>query len=208
MYRYSLYILCLLALLGCQANKPGKGRVDTILNKGGVALGLTSSYEGVKRDFENGRIMQAREKAMAMDKAHKDYAKVRKLLQKKIEPSRQRLYTHYLNLATRAEGQGQWYKASQAYEQAREVSLKPADMERKQLQMEFKVRQLRLEALLKQRRAEDEFLLRQLHAYESPAGISPTDDVFLRKREDFEDELDRRAVGHWIAVAIHNDAGP
>lgn len=192
-FRYCLCLLCVVALLGCQASKPGKAGVNSILNKSSTVLGLRGSYESIKRDFENGRIMQARERTLAMDKTDRDYAKAQRLLQKKIEPARQRLYSHFLGAARKAEKSKQWHKASQAYEQAKDVSLQPAEMEQKRLQMELNLRQLRLETLLKQRRAEDEFLLRQMRAFEPPVGINPTDEVFLRKREEFEDELDHRA---------------
>lgn len=191
-YRFSLYLLCLLILMGCQTTKQGKG-VNELLNQGGVSLGLIQSYEGVRRDFDNGRIMQARERALAMDKTHKDYKKVRKLLQEKIEPARQRLFTHYLNEAKRAEKNGFWHKAAQSYEQAKDVSLKPEEMEAKREQMELKVRQIRLNALLRQRRAEDEFLMRQVGAFEPPAGVSPADEVFLSQRERHEEDLEQRA---------------
>lgn len=192
-HRCSLYLLCLLVLAGCQSAQVGKDRMESILGTGSVSLGLLSLYEVIKRDLEKGRIMQARERALAMKESHKDYEKVRKLLQDKIEPARQRLFSHYLNLAMKAEQGSRWHEAVQAYEQAKELSLEPEKMEKKRQQMELKLRQLRLDTLLKQRRAEDEFLLRRMRVYEPPAGVSPTDDVFLRKREEQEEELEDRA---------------
>lgn len=192
MCRYTLYLLLALVLAGCETLQKGEG-VDGFFNRGGVALGLIYSYDAIKRDFDSGRIMQAREKALAMKESHKDYERVRQLLNSKIEPARQRLLNHYLNAAKRAEEKGYWHSAAQSYEQAKEVSLKAEEVEKKRLQMEFKVRQVRLDALLKQRRAEDDFLIRLANSYEPPVGISPADEVFLGQREQHEDELGHRA---------------
>ena len=192
MHRYSLYLLCALALMGCQTTQQGK-EVGGLLKRGGINLGLLYSYEGIKRDFDSGRIMQARERALAMDKSHKDYEQVRKLLNGKIEPARKRLLAHYLGEAKKAEDNGLWHSAAQSYEQAKEVSLNADEVEKKRLQVEFKVRQARLDVLLRQRRAEDDFLLRLASGYEAPLGVSPADDVFLSRREQYEDELNQRA---------------
>jgi tetratricopeptide (TPR) repeat protein len=67
-------------------------------------------------------------------------------------------------------------------------------MENKRLKMEYKLRQLRLNALLSQRRKEDYVLLVNPNAYKPPKGISLKDGVFYRKREQFEDDLDDRAA--------------
>jgi len=59
--------------------------------------------------------------------------------------------------------------------------------------MEWKVRQLRFDMLLQQRRKEDTALLRDGNAYVAPRGLSPNDSVYSRLREYYNDGLDDRA---------------
>jgi len=158
------------------------------------STGSSLAYASLERDFNSGRIMKARSKAMTMAQENKDYARAQKLLKEKIEPARRRLFVHYLRKAKKAETNKLWSEAMVAYEQAKDVTTKPAVMENKRLKMEYKLRQLRLNILLKQRRKVDKALLANPDAYKPPRGTSPEDKVFYRKRGHYEDDLDDRAA--------------
>jgi tetratricopeptide (TPR) repeat protein len=169
----------------------GKGYAG-FLKKSSTAS--TLAYASLERDFESGRIMKARSKAMAMKQSDKDYARAQKLLKEKIEPARRRLFVHYLRKAKKAEANKLWSEAMVAYKQAKDVTIKPVVMEKKRLKMEYKLRQLRLNILLRQRRIEDKALLANPEAYKPPRGTSPEDKVFYRKQGHYEDDLDDRAA--------------
>jgi tetratricopeptide (TPR) repeat protein len=189
------WILYILMLAGCASTGQMKGEVHAeFLKKGSAALGLMNSYVAAKYDFEHGRIMKARSRVLAMKKSNKDYAKAHKLLKEKIEPARRRLFVHYLHKAKRAEENKLWSEAMLAYKQAKDITIKPEAMEKKQLEMENKLRQLRFNVLLGQRRKEDYILLINPNIYEPPKGVSLKDEVFHRKREQYEDDLDDRAA--------------
>lgn len=193
MSRYVCYVLCILILAGCATAEQMKGKVHAgFLKKSSAVSGLM--YASLEHDYKRGRIMKARSKVLAMDKSNKDYARAHKLLKEKIEPARRRLFVHYLRKAKRAEANKLWSEAMAAYKQAKDVTIKPEVMENKRLKMEYKLRQLRLNALLSQRRKEDYILLVNPDAYKPPKGISLKDGVFYRKREQFEDDLDDRAA--------------
>ena len=193
MRRYVWYLLCILILSGCAASEQTKGKAYAgFLKKSSTASGL--AYASLKRDFESGRIMKARSKVLAMEQLDRDYARAHKLLKEKIEPARRRLFVHYLRKAKRAEAKKLWSEAMVAYTQAKDVTIKPAVMENKRLKMEYKLRQLRLNILLRQRRKVDSALLANPDAYKPPQGTSPEDKVFYRKRGQYEDDLDDKAA--------------
>jgi tetratricopeptide (TPR) repeat protein len=180
-------------LSGCAASEQTKDKIYAgFLKKSSTAPGLI--YASLKHDLESGRIMKARSKVLAMKQSDKDYARAHKLLKEKIEPARRRLFVHYLRKAKRAEANKLWSDAMVAYKQAKDVTIKPAVMENKRLKMEYKLRQLRFNILLKQRRREDKVLLANPEAYKPPRGTSPEDKVFYRKRGHYEDDLDDRAA--------------
>jgi tetratricopeptide (TPR) repeat protein len=189
------YMLCILLLAGCAANGPGKGKADNdILKKSKTVLDFMRSYGSIKNDFEHGRIMKARSRVMAMKKSDQDYIRAHKLLRQKIEPARIRLFEHFLDKAKGAEAKKLWSKAMSAYKQAKDFTIKPKVMENKRLKMEYNLRQLRLNVLLNLRRKEDYTLLINPNIYESPQGADTEDEVFIRKQEQYEDDLDDRAA--------------
>jgi tetratricopeptide (TPR) repeat protein len=189
------YILCILLLAGCATTGQWKGKAETeFLKKSSAVLSFMSSYASVENDFEHGRIMKARSRVLAMEKSHQDYAKAHKLLREKIEPARRRLFVYYLRKAKRAEEKKLWSEAMSAYKQAKDITIKPEIMENKRLEMEYNLRQLRLNVLLRLRRTEDYTLLANPNIYEPPQGASPEDKVFYRKQKQYEDDLDGRAA--------------
>jgi hypothetical protein len=193
MIRFAGYILCVLLLAGCAANGPGKAHSD-FLKESKAVLDFMSSYGSIENDFEHGRIMKARSRVLAMKKSDHDYVKAHRLLRQKIEPARIRLFEHFLNKARGAEEKKLWSKAMSAYKQAKDITIKPQIMENKRLEMEYNLRQLRLDVLLNLRRKEDYALLINPNIYAPPQGASIEDEVFNRKQEQYEDDLNDRAA--------------
>ncbi len=190
--------VCLLVLAlsisSCQLNPKGfDDTLDGLLKKGTEALNIMNTFVVIQRDFEHGRIMRARARVLAMDRGHKDYAKSQLFLKQKIEPARRRIFLHYLKAAKQRERQQRWAAAMWAYDQAKAVTIKPAKMEGKRLEMEWKMRQLRFDKLLQQRRREDVALLNDGRAYTAPKGVHANDEVYGRLREFYNDALDDRA---------------
>ena len=157
------------------------------------AFSFLNSYEAALKDFEKGRIMTARERVLAMDKSRDDYPAARKLLKTKIDPARLRLLGHYTTKAREAERAGEWSRAMTFYGQAAGLNTTPQALNAKRDEMELKMRQLRMDRLIDQRREEDSKLLAWLNAYEPPKGVDSRDDAFARAREHAQDFLEDRA---------------
>lgn len=155
-------------------------------------LGFMHSYKAAKSDFDRGRIMEAREEVLSMDKSRSDYKQARALLRNKIEPARLRLLTHYTNRAAVAEKKGDWSSAMNLYEQAAGFSTSPAALLRKQKEMSLKMRQVRMDALLHQRRREDAVILSWQNDYEPPKGVAADDVAFRRAQDYYSSMLDDR----------------
>ena len=81
-----------------------------------------------------------------------------------------------------------------AYKEAKDFTIKPKVMENKRLEMEYNLRQLRLDVLLNLRRKEDYTLLINQNIYKPPQGASIEDEVFFRKQEQYEDDLGNKAA--------------
>ena len=186
MKRLLLFALLALLLSACAATK------SSMFEKG-MRFQVMNPYVEIKYDFERGRIMQARLRVLALDKEQQDYAVAHRYLKKTIEPARRRLFVHYLRTAKRLERAKRWADAMEAYTQAKSVTIKPEVMEKKRSEMEFRMRQLRLDRLLKLRRNEDSVWLGNLPAYEPPHGLSGKDDVYQHQREVYLEGLDERA---------------
>ena len=155
-------------------------------------LGFMHSYKAAKSDFDRGRIMEAREEVLSMDRSRSDYKQARTLLRDKIEPARLRLLRHYANTAAVAEKNGDWSSAMNLYEQAAGFSTSPAALVRKQKAMSLKMRQVRLDALLRQRRREDAVILSWQNDYEPPKGVAADDVAFRRAQDYYTGMLDDR----------------
>jgi len=200
-----LRIVCMVfvaaLLAACQSGSQGSNGFHVqnesmfdLLEQGSEAIGLMNTLTLIQHDYDHGRIMRARARVLAMDKSHRDYVESHRLLKQKIEPARRRVFLHYLRVAAERERQGRWAAAMWAYDQARTVTIKPGRMVNKREEMHLKMRKVRFDKMLKQRRKEDAQLLANVGAYENPRGVSPSDEVFARMREDYNDRLDDRAV--------------
>ncbi|HKI61188.1 MAG TPA: tetratricopeptide repeat protein [Mariprofundaceae bacterium] len=157
------------------------------------SFSIFNNLKSVQTDFDKGRIMEARARVLSMDKKNEDYAKARAFLIRKIEPARVRLLNHYTARAKKAEANGEWYSAKQTYDQAATFSLDPSGLQKKRDAMDVNFRQARMNALLKERRIEDIELLSHQDAYEAPKGVPAKDEIFVRKRQQFQEELQTRA---------------
>ncbi len=175
-------------LAACSVGTGSKMDVGSLIARGG------NTYAMAKYDLENGRIMQARTRVLALAKSHDDYERAHKLLDEKIEPARRRIFVHYLRLAKDYEKNKRWSDAILAYEQAKAVTIKPDKMEKKRTEMEQNMRQFRLEKLIEQRRKEDHNLLSYAHSYVPVSGISPKDEVYVRQQALYNEALDDRAA--------------
>jgi len=185
-----LGLALLLVLSGCASLE---GLKDLKLPEfKGASFGF-NTYESAKRDFEQGRIMEARARVLAMDKKRDDYADAKRLLDKQIEPARLRLLRHYKALASSAEKNGDWSKAMDLYEQAASFSTEPNALRSNRDDMEMKMRQARLERLLDQRRQLDAAWLAAAEKVDAPKGVDPKDEVVERERRLFADALENRA---------------
>lgn len=182
-------MLALLLLGGCATDGPF-AKLTSFLN----------TYESAKKDFEQGHIMEARARILAMDKSRPDYSQARRLLRTKVEPARLRLLRHYKGQAEQAEKGGVWYRAQGLYAQAAEFSTAPEIFQKKSKAMEIRMRQERMELLLRQRRKEDAELIAWPDAYEASRGVAPKDEALTRARENYQDALDERIQrAYWEA---------
>jgi hypothetical protein len=185
MKRLVCYAMMAMLMSGCATT--GIGNLSL------PSFSIFNNFKSVQADFDKGRIMEARARVLSMDKKNEDYAKARAFLIRKIEPARVRLLNHYTARAKKAEGNADWYYAKQTYDQAAAFSLNPSDLKKKRDAMDINFRQARMNALLKERRIEDIELLSHQDAYEAPKGVPAKDEIFVRKREQFQEELQTRA---------------
>ncbi len=154
------------------------------------SISFLHTYEAALRAYDRGSIMPARDHVLRMDKARDDYAQARRLLKKKIEPARRRLLAHYKRKAEVAEGRREWFKALSLYEQAISFSPGSRTLAGKVRSMDLRVRQLRIDRLIKRRRNEDAALLAWAGAYSPPKGLDANDISFSRKLEERQDWMD------------------
>lgn len=183
---HRLALAGMLLLSGCAQVMDGK-------SVGNITFDMINNYAMIERDFERGRVMRARERVLVMKPGEQDYQKAQAFLKQKIEPARRRIFVHFLRTARDLERKQLWSEAAWAYDQAKSVTVKPEAMEAKRVEMELKMRQVRMNALDRQRQAEDKALLEGLAAYNPPKGVASDDEVYLRKREQYVDKLDERA---------------
>jgi len=193
MIRYCCFIVVGIMLTACQVNRSNlDNAVDDLLIKGGETFNMMNPYAVIQHDFKRGLIMRARSRVLAMPKSSRDYKKAHQLLNEKIEPARRRIFIHYLRKAKALEKNKRWSEAMWAYDQAMAVTIKPDNMQQKREEMVRYMRQLRLEKLLQLRRKEDRTLFSYANAYEPPKGISPTDEIYERMRDHYDDMLNER----------------
>jgi tetratricopeptide (TPR) repeat protein len=190
--RKTTLLLALMLLSGC-ATGGGGGPLSRLAS-------LMNSYDAAEKDYNQGRIMEARARILSMDKTREDYPQAQKLLRTKVEPARLRLLRHYESKAEKAERGGVWYQAQSLYAQAAEFSTKPEALQKKSKAMEMRMRQERMELLLKQRRKEDAELMSWPDAYEASKGVAPDDEAIICMRDNYQDALDDRIqLAYWEA---------
>lgn len=185
--QWGICVAMLVLVTGCATpgGKPG-------------ALSFLYTYEMALKDFERGRIMEARNIVLNMETSRADYALSQKLLREKIEPARLKLLKHYQRQGEQAQKAGQWWRAKKFYGQAAQFSLKPGEFEQVAKAMDVRLRQLRLDVLLRQRRREVAALLAWSNAYLPPKGMPGNDPVFARMREQYQDFLEDWASRDYI----------
>jgi len=184
---YQLLLVCLALLLtSCFTVGPGKSATAS-------SFAFLNTYDMALRDYNAGRIMEARARILAMDKAREDYPQAKKLLDGKVNPARIRLLRYYKAKAKKAEKYGRWVEAKGLYEQAAEFSTKPKIFFAYAQNMDIKIRQKRLDRLLKLRREQDNTWMQWLNAYKPPHGLDAHDVAFERMRERVQDQLEERA---------------
>jgi len=194
MFRYGLWALLFwgaaLLLSGCAERLQGV-TVSGVFLSGGMKFGLVHSLTMIHHDFEQGQIMRARARVLAMPTEHADYARAQAFLRNHIEPARRRVFTHYLHRARRMAAKKQWSEAMWAYDQAISVTVKPDRMIARRNEMALKVRQLRLNRMIVHRRKQDRLLLADMRSYDTPHGLDPEDEIYSRIREKYSDDLNR-----------------
>jgi len=179
------WLLIALVMSGCGGLLTKEGGTTT-------QLSFLNTYDAALSDYKQGRIMTSRARILAMDKEREDYPQALKLLKRNVEPARLRLLKHYSNKAKAAERAKKWSQAVALYSQAAHHSIKPDSLNRQRDKMEMKMRQLRMNTLLAQRRAEDSALLAWPDAYDPPKGVAPEDVNFERAREHAQDLIEDR----------------
>jgi len=158
------------------------------------ALSFLNNYSMALKDYNAGKVMEARARVLAMNAGRDDYKQAQALLKNKINPARIRLLRHYKAKGKKAEKDHEWSKAMVFYQQAAEFSAKPEIFLAYVKNMAMKVRQERMDALLKQRRLEDDAWIRWSRSYESPRGVKPSDSVFARMRLSIESDIEDHAA--------------
>jgi len=157
-------------------------------------LSFFNSYSMALKDYHAGKVMEARARILAMDVTREDYKQAQELLKTKINPARIRLLRHYKAKGKKAEKNHEWAKAMAFYQQTAEFSAKPEIFIGYVHDMELKLRQERMDALLKQRRLEDDAWITWSRAYETPRGVDAGDIAFARMRAEVEHDIEDRAV--------------
>lgn len=153
-----------------------------------------NSYNMALNDYHAGKVMEARARILAMDTGRDDYKLAQKLLKDKINPSRIRLLRHYKAQGKKAEKNQEWSKAMVFYQQSGEFSAEPDIFLAYVNDMALKMRQERMDALLKQRRLEDKEWISWSRAYEAPHGVNASDIAFSRLRESVTSDMEDRAA--------------
>jgi len=185
--RWRLIVAVCLLLTGCVTGSGGNHIKAS-------PLSFLNSYSMALKDYHAGKVMEARARILAMDVTREDYKQAQELLKNKVNPARIRLLRHYKAKGKKAEKNHEWSKAMAFYQQTAEFSAKPEIFIAYVQNMELKLRQERMDALLKQRRLEDDAWIAWSRAYETPHGVSVSDIVFARNRILIERDLEDRAV--------------
>jgi len=185
--RWRLIVAVCLLLTGCVTGSGGN-------HVKASPLSFLNNYTTALKDYNAGKVMEARARILAMDVTREDYKQAQKLLKTKINPARIRLLRHYKAKGKKAEKAHEWSKAMVFYQQTAEFSAKPEIFIGYVHDMELRLRQERMDALLKQRRLEDDAWIVWSRAYETPHGVNVSDIAFSRMRAFLERDIEDRAV--------------
>lgn len=182
-------------LTGCVTGGDGQIKTSHLIKTS--LLSFFNSYDMALKDYQAGKVMEARTRVLAMDTGRIDYKKAQILLHKQIDPARIRLLRHYKAKGKKAEKDKEWSKAIAFYQQAAEFSAQPDVFLAYVNDAELKMRQKRMDTLLKQKRLEDNIWIGWLRSYEAPHGVDAKDMVFLRARESIESLIEDRAASSY-----------
>ncbi len=185
--RWMPSLLFLLLIPGC-ATVEKNGHIERAKPS---SFAFLNNYKSALHDFEQGRLMEARAKIMAMDKSREDYRKARRLLVKKIDPARRKMLQFYLDRARARERAGKWRLAARDFGQAAYFSIKPKQWLRQQRRLEMKIRQHRFNLLRNALQREDRHILGHPRAFTPPKEL--TGDELLKKwQQERWDKIDDR----------------
>ncbi len=174
---------CLLLLAACAHQGGMHATSSQVVGKG--------SYARAERDFRQGKLMEARQQLLAIGKSNPDYDKAQAMLRTTIEPARQRLLRYHRNKAKKEARRRAWFAAWQAWDEAASLSEKTSDRQ----QADAMLRRLRSERMLmldKQRKMEDQQLMRWLKAYTPGTSFDANDRIFALLRQQHQAVLDAR----------------
>ncbi len=197
MIRICITLLGLMLLGGCA----GKNTFNDLR----VSLGLDSAYHAAVVAFNQGQVMEARERLLSIKKEDPDYAKAQSFVKDKVEPARLKLLSYYSHKGEREEKNNHWAKAEEAYQTAATLSAQPQALKKRQASMNLKVRQLRVDTLYKQRKKEDENWLNWKTSYEPPQGLIYDDEAFLKVSNDLNKNLETRLAQTWALAQYYRD---
>ncbi|MDQ6957146.1 MAG: hypothetical protein Q9M21_08115 [Mariprofundaceae bacterium] len=185
--RWQLVVGACLFLTGCATGSGGQHAKAS-------PLPFLNSYSMALQDYNAGKVMEARARILAMDVGRDDYKQAQTLLKNKVNPARIRLLRHYKAKGKKAEKNHKWSKAMVFYQQAAEFSAEPDIFLAYVSNMALKMRQERMDALLKQRRLEDNTWINWSRSYEPPRGVQASDVAFSRMRSSIESDIEDRTV--------------
>jgi len=178
--------------------------VVSCANQGGGAAKHSYSnhkqaYQQAEQFFKHGEIMQARQRLLGIKQGHGDYKKAQSLLNKTVEPSRQRLISYHRKKAGKAKDSQQWYVAWQQYQQAAALSENSKDSHHVAA-MQLRLRSARAQALYAQRQREDKQFLAWQDDYKPTKTLDANDQAFRVFHHLLQQDLDHR-VSQSIAQA-------
>ncbi len=196
-------LAAVLSLNGC-ATSGGGGH--HLARAKASSFGFLNSYKSALHDYEQGRLMEARAKIMAMSKDRDDYKAARRLLVRHIDPARRKMLQFYLDRARAHEKRYEWRLAARDFGQAAYFSIKPKRWLRQQRRLEIKIRQRRFDLLRSALQNEDRQLLARPRAFAAPRGLHG--DALLRRwRQQRWDAIDDRAQEDYRAASKQLRAG-
>ncbi len=193
MLRNFFYVLFVVLLSACAA----KGGNDLR-----VSLGLVSAFEAAQTEFQQGLVMEARQRLLTIPENSEDYAAAQAFLKDKVEPARLKLLRYYARKGKAEEKKKNWAKAEEAYRMAAELSRQPKALLTYQRNMNLKVRQLRFDTLYTQLKQENTAWLKRESAYTPPKGLFGDDEVFRVASSNLEQELKQHADKMWTLAGI------